>query len=454
MPAIFRFFTVLLILAAAQAPLAAAQEWKAGVAKVLITPEGSLWQAGFAARTRPSEGTLQPLYAKALALEDQAGNHTVLITADLLGFTAEMSRNISQRAQEKYGLPRDRLLFNASHTHGGPIVGRMLAVAYPLDRRQWEDVAEYTRRLEDKILALIGAALADLAPARLSAGKTQAMFAANRRVPTENGYQGGVNRLGPVDHNVPFLAVDDSRGQLRGIVFSYACHNTTVPAQEYRFHGDWAGYSQAWLEETYPDATAFFLNGCGADANAYPRGSVEWASRHGETLARAVHEALTGPLEAVHGPVKSTLEEISLAFATPPSRRELEVRLQGGNVYERRHAREMLEILDEKGAIPTNYPYFLQVWQFGPDFTLVALAGEVVVDYALRLKKELGPGTIWVAGYSNDVSAYIPSRRILEEGGYEGGGAMLYYVQPGPFTISVEATIINKVRQMVKRLRR
>ena len=71
--------TILLALAAlaavslnlvASAELAAADTWKAGAASVMITPEESMWMAGYGARTRPASGLLNDLHAKALVLED------------------------------------------------------------------------------------------------------------------------------------------------------------------------------------------------------------------------------------------------------------------------------------------------------------------------------------------------------------------------------------------------
>ena len=109
-------------------------------------------------------------------------------------------------------------------------------------------------------------------------------------------------------------------------------------------------------------------------------------------------------------------------------------------------------LLKEKGSIPVEYPYPIQLWGFGEDLLLVGLAGEVVVDYGLRLRREFPERKLWVAGYSNDVFAYIPSARILEEGGYEAEGAMIYYGQPGPFDPSVEEIIVDKVHEMSERL--
>ena len=89
----------------------------------------------------------------------------------------------------------------------------------------------------------------------------------------------------------------------------------------------------------------------------------------------------------------------------------------------------------------------MQVVQFGADLTLVAIAGEVVVDYSLRLKRELtGDAAVWVAGYSNDVFGYLGSRRVIAEGGYEGGDANTRILNhPGRFTLDAEERVVAKV---------
>ncbi len=115
-----------------------------------------------------------------------------------------------------------------------------------------------------------------------------------------------------------------------------------------------------------------------------------------------------------------------------------------------------MEELEQAGKIRTTYPYLVQVVQFGNDLTIVALAGEVVVDYSLRLKAELSgvaSPPVWVAGYSNDVFGYVPSLRVLQEGGYEGGDAMRYTKLPGPFAPSVEKRIVDKVRKLINKVR-
>jgi hypothetical protein len=274
----------------------------------------------------------------------------------------------------------------------------------------------------------------------------------NRRLPTKNGYQNHPNPDGPVDHDVPVLRIDSPDGKLQAVMFGYACHSTTLSF--YEFCGDYPGFAQLYLEEAHPEVTALFIAGCGGDQNPYPRRTLDLAKQHGRALANGVETALLSPALPVRGPIHSAMDTVILDFAQPPSRQQLEQQLQSSNKYERRHAQVLLNELEQTGKIRKTYPYLVQVIQFGNDLTMVALSGEVVVDYSLRLKAELAGPKVWVAGYSNDVFGYLPSLRVLKEGGYEGGGAMRYTPFPGPFAPSVEKRVINKVHNLVEKVRR
>jgi neutral ceramidase len=280
----------------------------------------------------------------------------------------------------------------------------------------------------------------------------------NRRTPSATGFRNFPNPDGPVDHDVPVLRVDTPDGRLRAVLFGYACHNTTLGF--YQFCGDYAGFAQQYLQEANPESTALFVLGCGGDQNPYPRGTLELAQQHGRSLANAVAAALDTEATSLTGRLQSALEIATLEYQTPPSREHLLKQAESTDAYDRQHAERLLNQLETEGRIRDSYDCPIQVVRFGNELTLVALPGETVVDYSLRLKNELsavddsGPA-IWVAGYSNDVFAYIPSRRVLLEGGYEGGGAMRYFtevVQPGPFAPSVEEILVSKVHELNDRL--
>jgi neutral ceramidase len=432
---------------------------QAGVATIDMTPESSLWMAGFARRTLPSQGVAMPLHAKALALK--CGEHptAVLVTVDLLGVTARITGRVAALVQRRHRIRRADLLFNASHTHCGPVVDEQLSVAYDLSPEQWAAIRAYTVQLEGKLAAVIGDAVSGLHPARLGYAQGEAAFAANRRVKFTPD--------GPVDHSVPVLRVDAAEGAPLAVVFGYACHNTTLQDTFVRYHGDYAGVAQAALERRHPGATALFVAGCGADANPMPRGTVELVEAHGTALADAVDRALEAAVP-IDPSLRTAFGTVDLPFAGEEARERWRRQLDIDEVYMRRHAALMKAAIARDGRLPAAQPDPVQVWSFGPPtlargirasggetsanassgLTLVALGGEVVVDYAFRLAREYPERRMWVAGYSNDVFGYVPSLRVLREGGYEGGDAMIYYGRPGPFAETVEELIIGEVRRL------
>ncbi|HPT27096.1 MAG TPA: neutral/alkaline non-lysosomal ceramidase N-terminal domain-containing protein, partial [Bryobacteraceae bacterium] len=239
-------FASLCALAIAQPALGGRPEWKAGLAKAAITPRKSMWMGGFGNRKKPSEGVLNELYAKALALEDRSGKRAVLVTTDMTGFSAGLAKRIAKQVERQYGLSRDRLLLNSTHTHSGALLANPLQLwnLGRLSPEQWRDVEEYTQELEGKVVAVIGAALKGLQPARLAFGRSQTNFSVNRRLKTDKGVVSFLpNPEGPVDHDVPVLRVESERGQLLGVVFGYACHPSCLMADNYLFSGDYASFA-------------------------------------------------------------------------------------------------------------------------------------------------------------------------------------------------------------------
>ena len=446
-----RALTVLvaLCLAAFHSPADAAG-WKAGVAKVKITPRQPIWMSGYASRDRPAEGTLHELWAKALALEDAEGRRVVLVTADLCGIDRDVSGRVRGAIRSRHNLGPADVALCVSHTHTGPVVGSNLRPMYFLDERQGTLVDEYTRELEGKLVAVAGEALGALSPARLEWGRGTTTFAVNRRANREEDVvklrEAGALK-GPTDHDLPVLAVRAAdNGVLKAVVFGYACHATTLSF--YQWSGDWPGFAQIELEKAHPGATALFVAGCGADQNPLPRRAVPLAQQYGQQAAMGVESVLKSGAGAVAGRLRTAHSEIELPFASLPARADLETDAAGKDRYVANRARFLLQRLDREGKLPAAYPYPIQVWRLGDEVTVVFLGGEVVVDYAPRLKSDLGPGRTWVAAYANDVMAYIPSERVLKEGGYEGGGAMVYYGLPSPWAAGIEERIVREAHRL------
>lgn len=435
-------------------PVETGTDWKAGASSAVITPKMMMWMAGYASRTKPAEGVETDLFAKALVIGDAAGGKFALLTADLVSVPRSVRLATAARVQQEYEIPPERLLINVSHTHCGPELRVWRAWhSDDLPRRERE-AEEYCAFLEETFTRLVGESLGRLEPATLDYVHAKCGFAMNRRRPDgKGGFSNAPNPAGPVDHRVPVLRVRSAAGESGrdlAIVFGYACHCTTLGYQ--KFNGDYAGYAQARIEEAHPGAVALFMNGCSGDQNPYPRREVAYAEGHGQSLALAVESALDTPPRTLAGAIRAAYREIPLRFDTPPTRQELEERVKSPNRLDSTLAKHLLGKLDTGEKLPADYPYPVQVVRFGPELTLVALGGEVVVDYSLRLQKELADPVVWVAGYSNDVMTYIPSRRIWEEGGYEGGEAMKWNLFPTRWHPEVEDVILRTVHELRKSL--
>lgn len=422
--------------------------WKAGVASVVITPEEPMWMAGFAARTRPSEGKLHELWAKALVIEDIAGKKALLITTDLSGIPKSISDNIRDRLEKSFLLSRSQIIFNTSHTHSGPVLQDALHALYPLNEQQKEQIRVYTIKFEEQIEGLVKKALDSLKPVNISTQNGITRFAVNRRNNIEAKIDAQTDLKGPSDYAVPVIRVTDKQGNLLAIAFGYACHNTVLHG--YEWSGDYAGYAQIQVEKVHPEATALFFQGCGANQNALPRKSVPLAKQYGQELALAVEAVLEGEMQNLEPHLKTAYSEVSIEFENPPGKEELNQMITKENGYIRNWALEMIRKYEKGEPILRNYPYPVQFWQLGNQ-SIVALGGEPVVDYAIRLKKIFGPG-LFVMGYSNDVMAYIPTVEILREGGYEGHTSQMAFGLPAKWKESIEPMIIGEVLKLSKQL--
>ena len=160
--------------------------------------------------------------------------------------------------------------------------------------------------------------------------------------------------------------------------------------------------------------------------------------------------------------LKTEFEFVTLKFDSSPTQDEL-IKMAGTgkpkNHYQR-WASRLLKQLDAGKPFRKTYPYPVQVWKLGGKQLWITLGGEVVVDYSLGFKKEFGKQT-WVTGYCNDVMAYIPSLRVLEEDipprasrrwGYEGNTSMYVYGLPAHrWKDDIETLITTSVHRLVKK---
>lgn len=424
-----------------------AQSLLVGFARTNITPSPPIWMTGYANRNEPAKGLVHDLWAKAMYLENAEKEKALIITMDLLGLSREVFQGILQGLKAE-GLAPEQIIINSSHTHSGPMIWPALSGIAQYEPKDQSAVSAYTLGLIPQLVDLGKRAMANKQAMQLSLGHGEANFAINRRQAT--GKSLGQDWPSPVDHEVPVLVAKNTQGQIQGILMGYACHNTTVQGDNYLVNGDYAGFAQLALEKKYPQATAMFLLGCAGDQNPAPRGNLALAEQHGQALAAAVTKVLQSPMKSLGGQLRSASTQVGLEFK-PMSLENMRADLLGSEVFKQRRAKLLLEAYN-KGWEVQHYRYPIHGLRIGQSFTLLALAGEVVVDYSLNIKKAYPKEEVFVAGYSQEVMLYIPNQRILKEGGYEAESSMIYYGWPGPFQENVEDRIMQGVHQVMRSL--
>lgn len=410
-----------------------------GVAAVDITPDYPIRLSGYGNRRAPSEGVAQKIWAKALAFSDDDQSPAILITVDNCGVPITVTREVSRRLASK-GIPSERLAVCSSHTHTGPCLTGVLPLLFgsPIIPEEQQVIDRYTQELTDKLEQVAVQALADRKAAKLTWTQGTVGFANNRRTPG-----------GPVDHSLPVMFVWSPDDKLRAVLVNYACHCTTLGGDFNQICGDWAGYAQEAIQRDHPGAVALVAIGCGADANPNLRTGLTLAVRHGETVAQEVKRLLGQPQRPITAAPGCKLEQIELLFEDPAGREHWAKLTQSQHPYAAYHAKVQLDRLEKGKELQKKLDYPVQTWCFGDDLAMVMLAGEVVVDYALRLKSMYDPDRLWVNAYSNDVPCYIPSKRVLKEGGYEAESSMIYYDRPGRLRPEVEDAIIHAVQRQL-----
>ncbi|MBS33757.1 MAG: hypothetical protein CMO68_05050 [Verrucomicrobiales bacterium] len=417
--------------------------WRIGAAAIDVTPGFPVRLSGFGFRRAESEGVTHKIWAKALAIDDGQNGPAVLITVDNLGVPWPMVQTAAGRLRAKTGLAPERFAVTATHTHTAPMLSGVAPTLFgqPIPAAHQQRIDRYTEQLTGWIEQAALEAMSDLQPGRLewspgSAG--QVGFAKNRRA-----------KGGPVDHDLPVLIARTANGGIRAIYTSYACHCVTLSHN--KISGDWAGYAQEWLQKNHPGTVALVSIGCGADQNpdtGVTGDNTAAASAQGRQIADEVARRLKGALTPITGRLNTTLGQVALAFGTPPAKAEWEHLAKRTDAVGY-HARVQLARLARNETLQTRLDYPIQSWRFGDELAILFLPGEVVVDYSLRLKREFDRDRLWINAYANDAPCYIPSERILREGGYEGAGAMVYYDRPTKLAAGLEDKIVGEIHRQL-----
>jgi dienelactone hydrolase len=213
------------------------------------------------------------------------------------------------------------------------------------------------------------------------------------------------------------------------------------------------------LESALDDCRALFVMGCGGDAKVVVRdektgkddfaASPEKSEAAGIKLAEHVLDYLQkSKLAALDGKLESKLVSGTLSLQAPRSREQIEAMALDGNpkTGSTWWARQSLAYPDER----RQQRYDVQAWQLG-DLTLVALEGEVCADWGPMSRALASTKYAMTIGYANEVPGYIPTARIIREGGYEGDTSHMAYFLPAPFEPKMEIELTALIEKALSR---
>ncbi|MDF2668256.1 MAG: hypothetical protein K0R67_562 [Paenibacillus sp.] len=432
---------------------------KFAVSKQSMTPTQPVFMAGFGGRTRKSEGVLDELYIKTVLLS--AGRDLLIVVFDALGADRGFVLGVKEALYERFGLEAADVLLHFTHTHASlHLTGEHSELRrgnYSLGQDSWhedsstidytEDVVYY-RWIRDTVVALVKRCYAELQPGslKLATGRTRA--AISRRRMAEDGVQWAPAPDAEIDDELTVLTLTDEQDQVKAVLFNLGCHPTAMGSDNYLLSSEFVGHACKKLEEERAGEVVVFLQGSAGDLK--PRHSVdgdgfksctpEEMRAAGDQLAGEVSQALAkGTFVGIEGPFRSMLASIDLNTA-PPDELLMASLLSGESGEYYRRAAQRTIMAERSGIVKTKLPLYVQTWMLSERVVLVALESEIPTEYSLKLKRDYPDKLLVVLGYSNGVYSYIPTRKILEEGGYEADH---------PFTIGFKSRFVQETEELI-----
>jgi len=416
-----------------------------GVAEIDITPETPIRMYGYGARKTESEGVAGRLKAKALAIgSDEGDGLAVMLCVDCGAVPTDLHERVFRRVTAKCRIASERFVLCNSHNHSGPNLKGMGSIS----GGEHERLAAYARQLEERLVDVVLGAVKTRKPSQLAYTRGSVGFAANRRVLKDGKWSGfGAVPDGVADHCLSLLKVTREDGTLVALVAGYACHCTTLRGNFKQIHGDWAACAQQYIQQDHPGAMALITIGCGADSDPCPHGTVALCEQHGRALADEVKRLVRGSWTTVDPNLAAKQTILEVPYLAKPAPEQ--IKQAAGRSHPLNRLKKRLESGEK---LPTTKSFRIVTWTFGDNLAMVFFSDEVVVDYALRLKRELDASRLWINAYSNDVSCYIVSKRLITEGGYEVRNSLSSRVthgQPEKLGPAMEDRVVDCVKSML-----
>ncbi|WP_158560640.1 neutral/alkaline non-lysosomal ceramidase N-terminal domain-containing protein [Paenibacillus contaminans] len=441
------------------------------IGKDSITPAEPVFLSGFGDRTRKSEGVHDPIYVKAALL--QSNKSLLIVTIDALGADRSFIQGVKDELKAKFGLEHDEVMINFSHTHASVYLtgrdARLRNGGYSMGQDQWTDHEEeldytydelYFDFVKEKLIHLVQHCLDHLEEGELLIGRTASHFGVSRRYRTNQGIEWRPSYDAEIDQDLFVLKLMNAKRDVKGILYAYGCHPTSMGSSNYFISGDYSGAASRHLEQSYPEAVAMFLQGCGAeikprksaDGVTFKECSIEEMEEAGAGLAIEINDFMqNGAFKSVSCSFRTMLLEPNLyTERTPVEHYHQILDDPESSEFNKIRVKKLLKKFED-GSIKDQVPLYIAIWQLDESTRIVAIEGEVSTGYSRMIKKLFGPDQTMVLGYTNGIYCYIPTREMIYEGGYEVDN-FYYYGHRGPFVPEIEDIIIGQIASAFGRL--
>lgn len=410
-----------------------------GTAKACITPPLGTWMAGYGFRTKPCESISEDLYVRVHVHRFENGQ-IIYIYADLAHWDNLVVRDARRSLSERYGLRPDELVFLASHTHCGPIVGH--------DSLEVQEDPDYTAFVLRQVTAAVGEALSKLTPVRMIRFNGCCLQNVYRRV-WENGQVLMMpNYEIAADRNLTVLVLKDTADQVRGIMLHYPCHANL--AKGYSIHGDYPGAALRMLDARYPESVAMFLQGCTGDlrpnsvcGDEFVPASYEEVVAFASRFLRCCDLAMNGLGMQVGETLSVSQQELQLPLEGTKDEKTLSEIAKNGDAVMKLWAQKVLE----RGN-PCFETLELRRISYGENLVFYTYNAEVVQSYAAYARR-LEPEAVSI-GYANGMIGYLSSAQQIVEGGYEPCDSATYFALAGTYTVEIDRMIRAGLRKLSK----
>jgi Neutral/alkaline non-lysosomal ceramidase. len=409
---------------------------RVGIDKRLITPEPGICLVGFEVTERKVVNVHDDLYVTTMVLQ-QGSKKAVIICADVLGLGEILVSDIKSDINKRFGFSEDEILLSYSHTHSGPMLHENISPV------MGEINSEYLKFFLECILCSVASSLSNMEDVDIYTGRTVCDIGINRRRIVDGKSQFAPNEWGAIDKEV-LVAKFVKDDIVKAVVYNYACHPSILNSTWVT--ADYPGKAREIIEDSCGnDVKVFFLQGCCGNIRArtmeggeFRRGSMDDIEKFGEILGQAVADVCKGKMKKMRPDLYTSITKVILPLNEIRSKNEYEDLL----LDERFRVRVWAEkVLAGYNNLSNQIPYSIQKFSVGEGFHIIGMEGEVSIEYGIRIKQALINDFVMTAGYCNWVMGYIPTKKMLGEGGYEPEDSIYYYMLPCQFHESVEEII-------------